>query len=244
MPGDVGEIESDAPFVHPEVIGKITRQVQRRDDLVLESELAGHPRAFRQHVHLHLATGGLVLLQQVQAGLQFAVGGFELVAVALVFQHQARAVEGAAHRMLEHGQVFQRLDQVVGSAQAQRLHRITHDAGTGHHDHRQLRGALADLADQFEAAHLRHAQIADHEVGLVFFEDLKPLLAIAGLEDAEATVFKIGGEACTDHVVVIDDQQRCTGFLHVGERRRFRLVQRCRQGRRPATGILCGHTLL
>jgi hypothetical protein len=85
-------------------------------------------------------------------------------------------------------------------------------------------GALADLADQFEAAHLRHAQIADHEVGLVFFEDLKALLAIAGLEDAEATVFQIGGEAGTDHIVVIDYQQRCTGFLHVGERRRFGLA--------------------
>jgi hypothetical protein len=85
-------------------------------------------------------------------------------------------------------------------------------------------GALADLADQFEAAHLRHAQIADHEVGLVFFEDLKALLAIAGLEDAEATVFQIGGEARTDHIVVIDYQQRCTGFLHVGKRRRFGLA--------------------
>ena len=41
-------------------------------------------------------------------------------------------------------------------------------------------------------AHLRHAQIADHEVGLVFLEYLKPLLAIAGLKDAEPTVFQIG----------------------------------------------------
>jgi len=73
---------------------------------------------------------------------------------------------------------------------------------------------------------LRHAQIADHKIRLVLFEDLKPLLAVASLENAEATVFKIRGEACTDHVVVIDDQQRCTGFLHVGERRRLGFVQR------------------
>ncbi|MNI77187.1 hypothetical protein D3C73_1334640 [compost metagenome] len=64
----------------------------------------------------------------------------------------------------------------------------------------------------------------------MFFKDLEPLLAIAGLEDAEATVFQIGGEARTDHVVIIDDQQRCTDFLHVGERRRFGLVQGRLQG--------------
>ncbi|MNZ34939.1 hypothetical protein D3C78_523250 [compost metagenome] len=230
MPGDVGKVEGNAPLIHAEIVGKVARQVQRRDDLVLEGKLPGNPGALWQHVHLHLATGSLVLLQQVQAGLQFPVGCLELVAVTLVFHHQARTVKRTAHRMFEHGKVFQWLDQVVGGTQAQGLDCIAHHAGTRYHDHRQLRRALTDLADQFQAAHLRHAQIADHEVGLVFFEDLKPLLAIAGLEDAEATVFKIGGEACTDHVVVIDDQQRCTGFLHVGERRRFGLVQGRLQG--------------
>ena len=45
------------------------------------------------------------------------------------------------------------------------------------------------------------------------------LLAIAGLQDAEATVFQIGREARAHYFVVIDYQQRGTGFLHVGKRR-------------------------
>jgi hypothetical protein len=43
--------------------------------------------------------------------------------------------------VLEHGQVFKRLDQVIGGAQAQRFDRVVHHTGTRHHDHRQLRRA-------------------------------------------------------------------------------------------------------
>jgi len=78
---------------------------------------------------------------------------------------------------------------------------------------------LGDLADEFESAHLRHAQIADDQVGLVLLEYLKTLLAIAGLQDAETTVFQVGREACAYYFVIIDYQQRGTGFWHVGKRR-------------------------
>ncbi|MNC76524.1 hypothetical protein D3C75_1282640 [compost metagenome] len=54
----------------------------------------------------------------MQTGLQFAVGGFELFPVALVFHQQARPVQGSADRMLQHRKVFQGLDQVIGSTQA------------------------------------------------------------------------------------------------------------------------------
>ncbi|MNU06715.1 hypothetical protein D3C72_2520060 [compost metagenome] len=49
----------------------------------------------------------------MQAGLQLAVGGFELLAVAAVLQTQERAVKGATHRVLENDQIFQGFDQVV-----------------------------------------------------------------------------------------------------------------------------------
>ncbi|MNT12308.1 hypothetical protein D3C72_1472310 [compost metagenome] len=65
-----------------------------------------------------MAPGGLVFLQQVQTGLQFAVGGFELFPVALVFQHQASTIQRTANRVLEHREVFQGLDQVIGGTQA------------------------------------------------------------------------------------------------------------------------------
>ncbi|MNM91667.1 hypothetical protein D3C81_1039730 [compost metagenome] len=219
MTGNVRQVESDASLVDAEIVGKIARQVQRRNDLVLERQLVGHPGTFRQHVHLHLAPGGLILLQQVQTGLQFAVGGFELFPVTLVLQHQASAIQRTAHRMFQHRKVFQRLDQVVCSTQAQRLYCIVHDPGTGDHDHRQFGRALGHLANQLQAAHLRHAQIADHKIRVFLFEDLEALLAIGCLQDAETAVFQVGGKTRTYDVVVIDYQQRCTGFLHVGKRR-------------------------
>ena len=82
-----------------------------------------------------------------------------------------------------------------------------------------MRGKVGHLANQLQAAHLGHAQVADHEVGLVALEYLETLLAITGLQDAEATVFQVGREARAHYFVVIDYQQRGTGFLHVGKRR-------------------------
>ncbi|MNW22496.1 hypothetical protein D3C71_2240040 [compost metagenome] len=54
---------------------------------------------------------------------------------------------------------------------------------------------------------------------MFLFEDLEALLAIGCLQDAETAVFQVGGKTRTYDVVVIDYQQRCTGFLHVGKRR-------------------------
>jgi hypothetical protein len=50
-------------------------------------------------------------------------------------------------------------------------------------------------------------------------EYLKTLLAVTGLQDAETTVFQIGREARAHYFVIIDYQQRGTGFWHVGKRR-------------------------
>ena len=78
-----------------------------------EVQAIGLPRRHRQHVHLHLATGVLILLQQVQTGLQFAVGGFQLVAVPLVFQTQVGAVQRTTHGVFKHGEIRQRLNQII-----------------------------------------------------------------------------------------------------------------------------------
>jgi hypothetical protein len=89
------------------------------------------------------------------------------------------------------------------------------------------------LADKLEAADLRHAQVADHEVGLFLLEYLKALRAIVSLQDVEATVFKVGRKACAHYVVVIDYQQRGTGFLHVGKRRQKLVNARWRAKLQP-----------
>lgn len=218
MAGNVGQVERHASLVDPEVVDEVAREIQRRNDPVGKLQPLDAPRRHRKHVHLHLAAGVLVFLEQVQAGLQFAVGGFQLVAVALVLDPQVGPIQGPAHRMLEHREVFQGLDQVVGGAQTQGFHRIAHHAGSGKHDDRRFRSGLADAADQFEAVDLRHAQIANDQVRLFAFEDLQALQTVEGLQHLEVAVFQVGGEAFAHHLVVIDDQQRGTDFMHGSSR--------------------------
>jgi len=155
----------------------------------------------------------------MQAGFQFPVGRLQPVPVALVLKLQPRTVQGTVNRMLQHGKVFQRLDQVVGSAKTQGLDHITHHPGTRNDDHRRLRRPLGDLANQLQTTHLRHAQVADDQIWLLLLEYLKALQGTIGLKDAEAAVFQVGRQTCAYYLVVINDQQRGTGFLHVGKRR-------------------------
>ncbi len=155
----------------------------------------------------------------MQAGLQVAVGGLQLLPIATILQAQTRAIQRAANRVFEHRQIFERLDQIVGGAQTQRLHGIAHNTGTRDHDDRQVDLALTDLADQFQAVHLRHAQVADHEVGLLGFEELHTLRPIGGLQHTETTVIQIGSQAGSNHIVVVYDQQRRAWFMHVPTRR-------------------------
>ena len=139
MTGNVCQIKRYPTLVDPKVVDEITGEVQRRNNLVRELKFVDRPRADRQHVHLYLTPGVLVFLEQVQAGFEFAIGLFQLLAVALVFQQQTRAIQGPAHRVLEHGKIFERLDQVIRRAQAQSLDRVVHHAGTRNHNHRGLR---------------------------------------------------------------------------------------------------------
>ena len=62
MPGNIGKIEGNAPLIDPEIVHKVTGQIQRRNDLMSEIELVNRPRADWQHVHLHLTTRILIFL--------------------------------------------------------------------------------------------------------------------------------------------------------------------------------------
>ncbi|MNZ95242.1 hypothetical protein D3C78_1143790 [compost metagenome] len=183
-----------------------------------ELELVDGPGAHRQHVHLHLATGVLVFLQQAQTGLQLAIGRLEAFPVATVFLAQARAVQRAAHRMLEHGQIVQRLDQVIGRSHAQRFDRVAHHARGRNHDHGNVTAMLYDPAEQLQTFGLQRTQIADHQVGLFQLEHLQPETAIGGLQRAETGIFEVGDQTGAYRIVVIDDQQLGTDCVHESSR--------------------------
>ena len=115
MPGNISQVKRHTALIQAEVIDKVARQIQRRNDLVSKLQAVDHPGRLRQHVHLHLPPGVLVFLEQAQAGLELAVGGFEFFPVAQIFHAQLGTVQRPAYRVLKYREVFQRLDQVVGS---------------------------------------------------------------------------------------------------------------------------------
>ncbi len=108
--------------------------------------------------------------------------------------------------MLQHRQVFEGLDQIVGGTQAQGFHRIVHHPGAGHHDHRQVVLTLADQPDELQTVHLRHAQIADHQIGTLGIEQLQSFRSAGCLQNPESAVIQIGSQAGSNHIVVIYDQ--------------------------------------
>ncbi|CRR38147.1 hypothetical protein PAERUG_E5_London_17_VIM_2_12_12_06578 [Pseudomonas aeruginosa] len=58
---------------------------------------------------------------------------------------------------------LERLDQVVGGALAHRLDGAIDRAVGGHQQHRQVRVACTDQAEQLVSVHARHVHVADHQ---------------------------------------------------------------------------------
>ena len=71
-----------------------------------------------------------------------------------------RRVDRRAHLL-----VGERLDQVLVRAEAHRLHRRLHRRVGGHHDHLHVEPRGAHAAQQLDAVHARHRQVAQHHVG-------------------------------------------------------------------------------
>ena len=139
MTGSIGQIKRYAMLIETEIVDKITRQVQRRNDHVLKHKIIRVPGCLRQHIHLHAPPGTLIFLQQAQTGLQFTVGRFERFAVTPVFQAQCRIIKHTQDRMFQHRKIINRLDQVVSSTEAKRLHRISRTTTARKQDHRCFR---------------------------------------------------------------------------------------------------------
>lgn len=78
----------------------------------------------------------------------------------------------------------------------------------GQDQHTGLRRGLVDLANGFEAVHLRHGQVEKNHVGLVFFDVLESLEAVASLmADFNARLsFEQGANAAANDGVIVGDE--------------------------------------
>ena len=76
--------------------------------------------------------------------------------------------------------VVPRLLDKVFRAGADGLDHVVYGAVGGDHDDRQLRLAIFDLGEQFEAALAGQGQVQQHQVEVFEFQDAEPFFTIGG----------------------------------------------------------------
>ena len=101
------------------------------------------------------------------------------------------------------------LGHVVVRAQLQAEHALVLLHLGGEDDDGRV-GLLAIDAHELVAAHLRHHQVEDDQVGLFLAGDVDRLLPVRGGDDAEALLSQIGGNQFANFAFVINHQE-CLG---------------------------------
>ena len=85
------------------------------------------------------------------------------------------------------------------------------DSG-GQHDHRRA-ALFAKVAHEFEAVHLRHHDVQQHQIGLLVAGDKQRLAPVVGGDGAKAIFAEIIGDHALHTDFVIDDQDRFHGCI-------------------------------
>ena len=98
------------------------------------------------------------------------------------------------------------LDDVVGRADREAVHRDLDVGHRGDHDDRDVGKARANLSQQLEAVHLRHAQVAQHERDRVLLELLEGFEAVARFDALKAVAAHQVHHDLAQARLVVDDQ--------------------------------------
>src|SRR5271156_318953 len=177
-------------------------------DLARDHVLAG--AAFSREQNRGVAAGGLA------RGFEQALHGGTLRV------EQRLLVDGEAQRAIFRGQLAdmqraidgvlnllerERLGDVVVGAGLHRLDGVFDRRECGHQDDQALGRAAFNLVEQFEAAHLRHTVVGEHEIELGFGEKRDGLRAVLGGADVVAQRLEKRGEAPPNVALVIDNEQ-------------------------------------
>ena len=115
----------------------------------------------------------------------------------------------AANRGAHVGQqllVVPRLLNEVGRAGLHRIHRILHRAVGGDHDDRQLRVALANLAQNFDAIALGQGKIQQHQIEGTLGNARQSFFAVVGNFYRVAFKLQQRLQRLADGGFVVDDQ--------------------------------------
>src|SRR6185436_19581102 len=107
-------------------------------------------------------------------------------------------------------------------AQKVRRRRVEVGKGVSRHRHQRHRWrTLVEYPDRFEAAHVRHEDVDQHEIEAGVFQRAKPGFAAIGYRHVEAVTLKIDLDGRADHWIVIDDKNAS----HVSPRKQITYLQ-------------------
>ena len=118
----------------------------------------------------------------------------EALLVAAILEHQPALLQRLRHARA-HLLEVERLREIVHRADRQAAHRHLDVGHRGDHHDRGVGLARAHLAQQLDAVHLRHAQVAQHERARVLLQQRERLLAVRRLEAGEAVARASGARA-------------------------------------------------
>ena len=90
-----------------------------------------------------------------------------------------------------------------------------------HRNQRNGRRTLVEYPDRFEAAHVRHEDVDEHQVEAGIFQRTKPGFAAIGYRHVKAVTLKIDLDGRADQGIVIDDKNAC----HVSPRKQITYFQ-------------------
>ena len=128
--------------------------------------------------------------------------------VAVARNRQLAAALGALDRAHQVGDA-RRLQQVVGRAALQALHRVFRVAVSGEHHHRGVGMALQDLVEQPDAIVNGHLQIGEDRRHFArSAQELESLFGGSGCSHGVTFLAQHRGDHVADGGVVVDDEHR------------------------------------
>ena len=209
----------------PDVV-QLAAQADLVEDVAGEAEhhrgpdrVAAHPLGmasgvdvlFFQHPDRHLDLAHELLLV---AGIELADGRFQPFLIAVlevaVFENEAALFEG----VVDPGADFideDRLCEVVERALLQAFHGGRDFGDAGEHDHGDIGPAAVQLAEERDAVHLGHVDVAHDERHLpVLFHQRERFAAVAGFQRRHALRLQNSCEGVA-HLRIVVDNDRAVG---------------------------------
>ena len=178
----------------------------------------------------------------LEIGLEIQDFGDRHEQQAAAFLAGKMAAAAAAHGLADQGEIFAvrwrgrrahllqrreqalgayRLEQVIDGVEVEGLHGVIVEGGR--EDHGGRAGQAAEMAGEFDAVHARHADVGEHDIDRLAFEEFEGRHAVGGFArddvgQVAGDVAEQGAQALAGQRLVIDEQDFQRVFCRHGRK--------------------------